>query len=46
MWQKHGVREVLREEVNVQEIKYLKSLVGVTRMDIELGMKKCVPEFK
>ena len=36
--QRHGVREVLRRKVNVLEMKCLRSLVGVSRMD--RGMNK------
>ena len=37
-----GTRSAERKKVNVLEMKCLRSLVGVSRMDIELGMKRCV----
>ena len=37
-----GMRCADRGKVNVLEMKSLRSFFGVSRMDIELGMKRCV----
>ena len=39
-----GMRSAERRKVNVLEMKCLRSLVGVSRM--ELGMKRCVGELE
>ena len=41
-----GMRSADRRKVNVLEMKCLRSLVGVSLMDIELGMKRCVGEIE
>ena len=40
-----GMRSAERRKVNVLEMKCLRCLVGVSRMD-ELGMKRCVGELE
>ena len=40
-----GMRTAERKNVNVLEMKCLRSLVGVSRMD-KLGMKSCVGELE
>ena len=41
-----GMRSAERRKVNVLEMKCLRSLVGVSRMDIELEMWRCVGELE
>ena len=38
------MRSAERRKVNVLEMKCMRSLVGVSRMDIVIGMKTCVGE--
>ena len=40
-----GMRRAERRKVNVLEMKCLRTLVGVSRMSRELGMKRCVGEL-
>ena len=40
------MRSAERRKVSVLEIKCLRSLVGVSRMDRELGMKRCIAELE
>ena len=40
------MRSAERSKVNVLEMKCLRSLVGVSRMDIELGMNRYVGELE
>ena len=35
-----------RRKVNVLEMKYLRSLVGMSRIDRVIGMKRCVSELE
>ena len=41
-----GMRSAERRKVNVLEMKSLRCLVGVSRMDRVIGMKKCVGELE
>ena len=41
-----GMRNAERSKAKVLEMKYLRSLVGVSRMDRVIGMKRCVGELE
>ena len=41
-----GYEKSLEKEINIFEIMCLRNLVGVCRMDIQLGMKRCVGELE
>ena len=41
-----GKRSAKRKNVYVLEMMYLRSLVGVSRLDRELGMKRCLGELE
>ena len=40
-----GMRSAESRKVNVLEMKCLRSLVGVSRMDRVIGMKRCIAEL-
>ena len=41
-----GMRSAERRKVNVLDMKCLRSLVGVSRMDGVIGMKRCVGKLE